>query len=356
MKPASTIDYNECLALRGIAIIGIFFHNFCHWITEAYQENEFGFLEENNTLFWESVVGPDFLIHIFSFWGHLGVPVFVFLSGYGLSLKYESLSISCHDFLYSQYKKLFVPLLIGTFIYVIVICIGNGSWDKPIHNLLLQVLMLLNIFPHPGQNISPVPYWYFGFTMQLYILYRLMVYKRSTLYLLLLTIICGVCMALTESHPTILEYMKYNFMGWLLPFLMGVLVARHPMKPHFICKRGPWLLVGIVATLTTIFFSLFFQLWLIMPALVVLCAISLVKVIPAYIQVLLNYVGRYTMFIFTIHPITRAIIFPQIYSKGIYTSLLIYTLATLLLVCMTVMAQSFIKQQYQRRKRATRGK
>ena len=31
----------ECDALRGLAIIGIFLHNYCHWLRPVVKENEY---------------------------------------------------------------------------------------------------------------------------------------------------------------------------------------------------------------------------------------------------------------------------------------------------------------------------
>ena len=38
----------ECSALRGIAILGIMLHNYCHWLRMAVKENEFTFSATNN--------------------------------------------------------------------------------------------------------------------------------------------------------------------------------------------------------------------------------------------------------------------------------------------------------------------
>ena len=85
--------------MRTIAILSIVVHNFAHKLPGAAVENEFAFNIENSINFSNKVLSSDFLIHIFSFWGHLGVPIFVFLSAYGISLKYGNEvsigSISC---------------------------------------------------------------------------------------------------------------------------------------------------------------------------------------------------------------------------------------------------------------------
>ena len=109
----SWLSREECTALRTIAILSIVVHNFAHKLPGASSENEFGYNVDNSNYFWNNVISSDFFIHLFAYWGHLGVPIFVFLSAYGLSLKYERKNyINLKQFLLSHYKKLFYPLLI----------------------------------------------------------------------------------------------------------------------------------------------------------------------------------------------------------------------------------------------------
>ena len=117
----------ECSALRGIAILGIVLHNFAHWLPGAAVENEFSYSADRNAFFFHNLISSDWLIHLFSFTGHLGVSVFVFLSGYGLAQKYDECEkIPLFDFFKSHYIKLFVPLVIGTLSYLIVLLTIEG--------------------------------------------------------------------------------------------------------------------------------------------------------------------------------------------------------------------------------------
>ena len=36
-----TLSRSECNVLRGLAIIGIFLHNYCHWLGPIVKENEY---------------------------------------------------------------------------------------------------------------------------------------------------------------------------------------------------------------------------------------------------------------------------------------------------------------------------
>ena len=78
--------------MRGIAIIAIMLHNYCHFIGKIVKENEYMFQTVNNDRLWHALTHPDELlpVHLLSYFGHYGVPVFLFLSGLGLVLKYEA--------------------------------------------------------------------------------------------------------------------------------------------------------------------------------------------------------------------------------------------------------------------------
>ena len=77
--------------MRGLAIIGIFLHNYCHWLGFAVKENEYTFTMSKSSSLMQAISDPDWNlpIHLISFFGHYGVPVFLFLSAYGLVMKYE---------------------------------------------------------------------------------------------------------------------------------------------------------------------------------------------------------------------------------------------------------------------------
>ena len=78
--------------MRGLAIIGIFLHNYCHWLGFAVKENEYTFTMSKASSLMQAISNPDWNlpIHLISFFGHYGVPVFLFLSAYGLVMKSRS--------------------------------------------------------------------------------------------------------------------------------------------------------------------------------------------------------------------------------------------------------------------------
>lgn len=90
--------------MRGIAILAIMLHNFCHWINgPIVKENEFRFRIERADGLFEALRNIDMYlpVQLISFFGHYGVPVFLFLSGWGLVMKYENSTLHTpHSTLY----------------------------------------------------------------------------------------------------------------------------------------------------------------------------------------------------------------------------------------------------------------
>ena len=76
--------------MKGFAIIFIMLHNFLH-INGFSKENETVFYLERTQMFFQNVLNQPLNVigDVFSFIGWVGVPVFVFLSGYGLERKYH---------------------------------------------------------------------------------------------------------------------------------------------------------------------------------------------------------------------------------------------------------------------------
>lgn len=322
---------DECIALRSLAILCIVIHNFAHWLPGAARENEFAYSLRNSLHFFYSLLSCDIIIQMFSFWGHLGVPIFVFLSAYGLSVKYEGATqIQRKKFLFTHYKKLFSPLLFGTIAYIFIMFLKDGEISFSIHRLITQCTMTLNlIFPYE-QNITPGPYWYFGMTMQLYIIYLFVVYRRPTNRLVILTIASIILLGGLYHQQKVLVWTKYNAIGWLLPFCIGVGAARHAiLKSIFPNKRSEWLVFCMMAILLFAFGFNYF-LWLFIPAIAVILAISLVKLIPMNFWNKIQIIGKNSLFLFVVHPIIRGISLSWIPCIGNYWSLLLYVIASIL--------------------------
>lgn len=320
----------ECNIIRGLSIICIMLHNYCHWLPDASMENEFSYNIDNNLYFWNSIFSQDLIIHFFSYLGHLGVPVFIFLSGFGLSQKYDNTRVNRFSFITSHYKKLLFPLLWGTFAYLIVTLIIDGELYCSYLRVFLQCTMFLNLVYSYEEHFSPGPYWYFGLTMQLYIIYILVVYKKNLKILFFLTFLSMLLMALLNNQKDLLIWAKYNAFGWFLPFLMGILYSRHSIKINIVKCISPFILLGSLSLL--FLFGFHYQLWLWIPGIVILIIISLIKCFVIKNSIILNHFGANSLSYFIVHPISRIITIPVASTIGNYWGLLVYMSLTICIV------------------------
>ena len=78
--------------VKGIGILLIILHNYFHTFPEFPPECAFKYAPENVSRFTEAMLSGNLriiILSLFSFLGHYGVSIFVFVSGYGLSKCYD---------------------------------------------------------------------------------------------------------------------------------------------------------------------------------------------------------------------------------------------------------------------------
>ena len=312
IKPSDSqlLNRAECNVLRGIAILGIVLHNYTHWLRPMVKENEYTFKQGNADRMAELLSQPDWYLpaQLLSFFGHYGVPIFLFLSAFGLVMKYEQKmpatpvpatgkKESAWSFLRQHFLKLFKLMLTGFVLFVLV----DGMTPRPHHYHLLDVVaqlgMFNNLLPHPERVIWPGPYWFFGLMMQLYVIYRLLLYRRSSWWVVCLMLVCTAVQMFFSPAGEELNYLRYNFVGGVLPFGLGLLFV-------------PWFFV---------------------PVAVCAAAIAAVKLLPAGLLGPLEWVGEISAVLFIVHPAVRKVVIPLSHQGEIYAGLLIYLIVSLVL-------------------------
>ena len=298
------ISGSESQAMRGVAILCIMLHNFLH-LTLPTVENEFSFSPSRVEVFTNSISNnPAWaLADALSFLGWYGVAVFIFLSGYGLVRKYESTNreLPVWPFIKERWLKVVKLMLIPMLIFAIVWSLYKGK-VFPIEMLLQQLTLIGNIvFP---LSISPGVYWFFGLIFQLYIVYRLLIYRRPKSFILSINIIALVAytvMSIFCDEATIAA-VRHNCIGWILPFSIGAMFARHDFSKLFAHRWAMWLIVitsGAVLTLmnyhsTLLYFS---------PIVAIIASIALAKLWRGGV-----WLGALSSYIFVMHPIVRYVV------------------------------------------------
>ena len=328
---------NACM--RGLAIIGIFLHNYCHWLGPMVKENEYTFNAENVTRMNHALVHPDnqLPLHLLSFFGHYGVPVFLFLSGYGLFKKYQDVQVPVGRFLYTHYLKLFRMMAVGFALFIAVDTLYPPSWHYDSLKVISQLLMFNNLLPRPDKMIWPGAFWFFGLMMQLYLLYRLVLHRR---HWGITALLMALCMIVQLQLPPLSETMnryRYNFMGGMLPFGLGLLYAQFHKSATLWgddnVKQSAALLVCIALAY---YLSQSFVGWTFVPAVICVATLLATKLLArvavmAWLYRALCWMGGISAALFVTHPITRKLIIPISRHGQPYLGLLLYIVASIAL-------------------------
>lgn len=344
---------NECSAMRGIAILAIMLHNYCHFIGSIVQENEYQFFSSNNERLLQALTHPDALlpVHLLSYFGHYGVPVFLFLSGFGLVMKYEGLTpapspkgegnYDILGFVRYHYLKLLRMLIVGFSLFLVVDVLTPGRFHFHWDHVIAQLLMYINVLPTPDKIIWPGIYWFFGLMIELYIVYRLLLYRQKSWTVVALIAVCWLLQVFCDPEGETLNRLRYNFIGGMLPFGAGTLLARVTRNetPAFLTgnshfpygKLLVWLGCLLVCLILTFLMCFNYQSWLWIPLLIVVGTIALVKVMPQWLLNLCVWFGGISAAMFVAHPIARKLFITVAWRQDIYDGLMLYVVVTIAL-------------------------
>lgn len=319
--------------MKGIAILGIMLHNYCHWLRGIVRENEYTWNQWKSDQLWRAILSPDELLpmHLLSFFGHYGVPVFLFLSGFGLVMKYEqgpAGEAGPWRFVRYNYLKLFRIFIVGFVLFTLLDAITPGFHRFRADEVVAMLGMYANLYPDPSEVVWPGPYWYFSVTLQLYVLYRLVMYRRHWGITVGLVAVCWAWQELWLADLELLERLRYNLVGGMLPFGMGVLLGRAGRVPTV--PLWGWAAVLLLSTALVLAMSFSAQAWLWVPAFIVTGTVALVKLLPARVLACTVWLGGISAAVFVAHPLVRKVFIRPYMHEDMYAGLLLYVVAALL--------------------------
>ena len=306
MLSYTPLSDRESQAMRGVAMVCIMLHNILYKLLKV-SVNEFYFEYNRVELFTNSIEAhPQYVAaDALSFLGWYGVAVFMFLSGYGLVRKYEYTDrpLPIVPFVANRWLKLFKMIILPMIIFIGVRW-GFESISYLLHDIACPQLTLL------GNILTPYPhmlsiYWFFGITFQLYIFYRLLVYRCSTTWIVLLNVLGFVLFTwvwLYEDLQT-LAVVRLNCVGWILPLTLGVLFARYDFS-YIFSKR--WVMIAVVLLSGVVLTAMNYNpyVWYFSPIVAIIASLFLAKLW----QWQWWKVGILSSSIFVIHPIVRYLI------------------------------------------------
>ena len=301
------IDKNVAYIMKGVGILCIAVHNMLHW--KYLQENESTFIVERPLSLWNKILYGDANLtwDFLSFFGWYGVPIFIFLSGYGLAKKYDTHEINVMEYLKYNYFKLLFLLLPAFLLYVIAMSVLH----KEMYNWVqfgLQVTFLNDIF-YLRYKPDPGVYWYFGLTLQLYLFYLIFHKFKKIKYVLGggfmgLFILFLLNPSVWSSHNPLI-YMKHNLCGWI-PICLCVILYDRKENPY---RLGMNIIIPFIIGSGLLLFgsSFHYYVWVFSPFCAVLFILHVAFFMSRvkYLSVFFVWMGKNASFIFVIHPIIR---------------------------------------------------
>ena len=257
-----TLSKRDTVIIKGFGILLITMHNFFHWISPSPGENEFSFSSNYlNNFFQYIILYPDETINLlFSYLGHYGVQLFLFISGYGLTMSFIKNPLSWGSFIVDRLKKLYPLLFTGIIVFFIYAIIVNrmflsiSVWKE----LLYKILFVHTLLPKSGMGIIG-PWWFFGLIFQMYLLFPILLRIIQKYQIKGYGIICTL--AYTFIFISQYEFQKLseipfleNAPGHLPEFCLGIYFALNKKK----MLSNLWLIISIILFCLGNFFHLFY--------------------------------------------------------------------------------------------------
>jgi peptidoglycan/LPS O-acetylase OafA/YrhL len=237
--PLKTIGKRETNIYKGLAILLIVSHNFFRWINPNSGENEFFFSAKHVENFlslvqkypWET---PNLF---FSYFGHYGVQIFIFLSGYGLSKSYLSGNKNFLVFLGNRVLKLYPAFLFSMAILLIINLYRTSSLPNIyyLRLLLIKLSLISNFLPDQALSING-PWWFFSLIFQLYLLFYPLLWLKKIAGNWTLFIFAVMGLIISLHWEPVLNNLGLKsrtlFVAYLPEFCFGIYFA-HQKKIEF---------------------------------------------------------------------------------------------------------------------------
>lgn len=297
-----TISREQSQCIKGLAILIIMIHNFVDHLLDI-SCNEMSYSQEATDAFISHVFTSSSLWYIFSYAGWVGVALFFFLSGYGLTKKYGTSGIAVLPYLKHHVVKLWMLLIPVYFLYVMIshFCFGQQYWVNQILTVSTFTANIHNIY-----FIEPGVYWFFGVILQFYFLF--LVFRKLSdkwLYLILILFLIAYYIALYTLDEFPMMVFRHNSSGWGVPFILGIIAAR---KDFTIPKR--WELPICVISFVALYFCMTVKPLI---PLTEITAIAFFVSVARFITFRpIAFFGMISASIFVVHPFVRMLFYKTI--------------------------------------------
>jgi len=256
-----SISRQQTNLLKGVGILMIVFHNYFHWILPITGENEFVFNRAYTQNLIEALLNnateiPNTLL---SFFGHYGVQLFIFISGYGLVKSYTKKKQGYFRFIRQRVLKIYPAFIIGIIVlllYMLIVytTVPDVSWFAKIG---LKLAMVHTLIPRQALSING-PWWFYGLIFQLYVLFIPLYYIlnkwRWKGFFMVLALSYSIIFLAYTPLLNLDVYIMANAPGHIPEFILGMAFALFPKVN--LSRWGVLLSVALVI-LGNFYFQLF---------------------------------------------------------------------------------------------------
>ena len=296
----------DTAALKALAILFIVAHNYFHFLPPVTGENEMTFSPEHiqNVLMFIWANPLDAFHPIVSFFGHYGVHIFIFLSGYGLTKKCLSSNFGTLSELYRVSIRKIVQVIKLSLVGLMFLCVYRVlvTQDPITRDFFLNYLKFLTFTENlrPGKLYYFVSVWWFlALIVQFYILfpwiYRFCLKSSAKRFFL----VCGLFILVASIlYQPMLEHQLYVYatpLGQFSVFALGVYFATGKTLPKY-----SWIVFLLCLPLGFAYLSFFHLSFITVTILALLAYERLMKPSWAYSRVL-QFVGSISMYIYIVH-------------------------------------------------------
>lgn len=303
------VSKEQIYILKAMAIVAIVLHNFYHF-TNDIGENEMIFAHERIFYLFDNIFATPsiFISAFFTYFGHFGVQIFIFASGYGLMRSY----IGQNEINYKTYLVRRLPKLYKLFLFSLILFFITNWHSMEILDFLKLSFLSLLFLPFKNYSLQSAflfegPWWYFTLAVQLYLLFPLLfcLFKRygdkvfvAMFALSYLLIYASLPISSVFKFPVFA-----NFIGHLPEFLLGIYMVSVDKSKLSLKWIIPALIVFIVSN-----FSFYIHPFSFLCVTILMLCISIpfTHLPDNKFRKSLLFIGKISMFMFIVNPIVRS--------------------------------------------------
>ena len=311
----------QCHNIKGYAIFIIMVHNFVDHLL-GINCNEMYYTQYVTDAFVANLFTKSSIWYIFSFAGWIGVAPFLFLSGYGLTKKYGNQKIEYAAYCKYHIIKLLKLLVPVYLLYVLVSCLVFET-EFSLQSFIAHLTFTINFFKfdNSGFIIDPGVYWFFGAILQFYLIFPIIKnFSTKKLWIIVIAFVLIYYFNLyVISNDDFSEWTRHNFIGWTIPFILGMIAARGKLT---LTKSQSIIIFPI--SLILLFICLTHKI--LTPFTEVLTIISFISFVHMFTLRAISFLGIISASLFVIHPFVRMVFYNSFDASE---KVLVFTLAYL---------------------------